>query len=84
MKENQNLLIRTQWLQYLELVRVRESDLPPDQKREMQRAFYAGIGQTLVLLHQDVASMTEAQAEAALESLLKQVGEFCHNELNKN
>lgn len=71
-----------QFVLYLQRCKVTAADLPPDQYREMRRAFFGGLGQMFFLVTQDVIDITNQRDQGTTLSLLqKQLEDFWEMEL---
>ena len=70
-----------QFTLYLQRCGVRRDILGPDQLREMERAFYGGLGQMFFLITQDAAGMKQRDQIQVLESIQKQIEDFWVREL---
>lgn len=68
--------IEEQYQRYLKMVKLSEEQMPEDQKVEMRRAFYGGIGQMTIWMFTDMDQMTEPDAMLALDSIRKETLEF--------
>lgn len=75
--------IEYQYQEYLKRVKVKESDMQPDQKREMKRAFFGAVGQTLVLLRDEGAKLKVDQYIKKLDGMMNEIGQFWQNETNQ-
>lgn len=72
-----------QWKFYLHLSKQDETKMSPVQLQETKRAFYAGIGQLLVLLRDTMFDMTDDDAVEKLESMFSQVSDFWLKQSNQ-
>lgn len=68
--------IEQQYQQYLSLVGLSEEDMHLVQKVETRRAFYAGCGQLLHILRDEVSKLSEDEAVQVMEDLLQEVQDF--------
>lgn len=83
--------IHFQWKAFIERCNLKEDQLPPDQQREMKRAFYGACGQMLILLRDDLGDLAqkiggvkgELVAASILQIMLEQVGDFWETETEK-
>lgn len=62
---------------------IQEKKFHPIQIQEMTRSFYAGVGQTLVLLRDDVGELPEEEAIEVMIEMLNECIKFWENEKNK-
>lgn len=69
-----------QFTLYLQRCGVTRADLPPDQYREMRRAFYGGLGQMFFLVTDDVVKLQGKTYVFALTSMRDQIQEFWDRE----
>lgn len=70
-------LVDDQWKLFLEKVKLDEALMHPDQVREMKRAFYAGCGQMLLVIRDEVSKLkTDDDMIAAMDNLLSQINKF--------
>ncbi len=78
MKKNdkKKLEVSAEWHKFIAKVFPKGCKLPPLQRVEMKRAFYAGFGQALVLMHEKVGAMEESEAVEAMDSLNEEVQTF--------
>lgn len=65
-----------QYQLYLERVGLKESQMPPIQRKELKRAFMGACGQMLILLRDEVGELDENEALEVYKDLLEQVGKF--------
>lgn len=65
-----------QYQLYLERVGQVESEMHPEQKRQVKMAFFGAIGQFLVLLEHEVADLEEEEAVEKLENMKTQVANY--------
>lgn len=65
-----------QYQLYLERVGQVESEMHPEQKRQVKMAFFGAMGQFLVLLEHEVADLEEDEAVEKLESMKTQVANY--------
>lgn len=72
--------LELQWQKYLSLMDTKESDLPEQQRIEMRRAFFGGMGQCLVLGREVISRMNEKDQIAVLQDMINQVGAFWTSE----
>lgn len=69
--------ISDQWNLFLKSCNLVEEKMPVLQRIEMKRAFYAGCGQTLLMVRDDISELPrETDMVAAMEDLLRQVTDF--------
>ena len=61
---------------YLKLVNLDKRKMPPFQLREMRRCFYGAVGQTLILLRDEVVTQDEDSSINSVQDLLDQINEF--------
>lgn len=50
--------------------------MPPDQRREMRRAFFGAWGQKIISDRDEVAALPENEAIKVFEAQLKEVADF--------
>ena len=65
-----------QYQLYLERVGQVESEMHPEQKRQVKMAFFGAMGQFLVLLEHEVADLEEEEAVEKLENMKTQVANY--------
>lgn len=66
-----------QWEVFLKEMNLDEEKMPLDQRTQIKQAFYAGCGQMLMLVRDDVGDLkSEKDMIAAMEDLMKQVNDF--------
>lgn len=65
-----------QYQLYLERVGQVESEMHPEQKRQVKMAFFGAMGQLLVLLEHEVSDLEEDEAVEKLESMKTQVANY--------
>lgn len=75
--------LEEQWKKYLNLVAVKESELPQIQRQEMRRAFFGGMGQVLVLGREVISLMSEKDQVKILQDMADQVARFWRQENEK-
>lgn len=68
--------LEEQYQRYLKMVKLSEEQMPEDQRIEMRRAFYGGIGQMVIWMFTDMDKMTEPDAMLALDGIRKETLEF--------
>lgn len=76
-----------QWGLFCERSGLPENKMPPDQKREMKRAFIGACGQMLILLRDELGDYGDKYGEEAaseiLQKMLDQVASFWEREMQK-
>jgi len=65
-----------QYQLYLERVKLKESQMPPIQRKELKRAFMGACGQMLILLRDDLGELSENEAIETLQDLHNQVSNY--------
>lgn len=72
--------VEHQFTLYLQRCNVTRESLPPDQLREMRRAFYGAAGQMFFLMTEDISSLSEREYPGVLDSILDQIQEYWNKE----
>lgn len=82
MKQHTDLIFKLehQFTLFLQRAGVTRADLPPDQFREMRRAFYGGAGQMFFLMATDIPELPGKTYLKALDSFRDQLQEFWDKE----
>ena len=76
--------LENQYQKYLKLIKMKESNMHPVQRKETRRAFIGACGQMLILLRDDVAAIEDDdEAVKVLDDMINQVSEFWLNETGK-
>lgn len=75
--------IENQYKLYLKRMNLNEDKMPKTQIIETKRAFYGAFGQLLMLLQNDITSLSDEQALKTLDNMINQVGHFFLNETHK-
>lgn len=78
--KNPELNANFQYQEYLRRARITEAQMPDIQRIETKRAFFAGIGQTLILLR-DQLSENDEEGSVELQNLHDQVLNFFRSEV---
>lgn len=68
--------ILKQWKEFCERAGIPEDKMPPDQKREMKRAFFGAWGQALIHFRDEIGAESENKAVSIMEGQLKEVTDF--------
>lgn len=76
--------IKRQWKKFCEHAGIPENKMPPDQRREMRRAFYGAWGQALIHLRDEISALPEIEAIAVMDRQLNEVADFWLAEKNQN
>lgn len=76
MNQNEQFNIEQMFMKYLNLVGLRAHELSPVQLTEMRRAFIGAVGQTIVLLTQELPAMSDAQGSQAMDDMMLQIKNF--------
>lgn len=71
-----NFTVYKQWCDFLKQVGLVESKMPPEQYREMKRAFYGAWGQCLLHARDEVVAYSENEAVKIMEGQVKEVTDF--------
>lgn len=74
--------IKKQWDDFCRNAGIPEYKMPPDQKREMRRAFFGAWGQALIHFRDEIGAQTENKAVEIMEGQLKEVADFWLAEQN--
>jgi hypothetical protein len=82
-KQPKTFNLNDEFERYLNIVELDKRIMPPDQLRELKRAFYGACGQLLILTRDEVGALPDEEAIEALQDLLNQVANFWNNENNK-
>lgn len=64
------------WHNYLELVGMKEEQLPHVQRSEMKKAFFGGVGQVLMLLRDDLGALPEEEGVIEMNNLIEETKRF--------
>lgn len=74
-----------QWHQFCERSGLPENKMPPDQRREMKRAFFGACGQLLIVFKDELGEYIEKNGEEAgikiMMDMLNQVQVFWEGEV---
>lgn len=81
---NKAFNLEYQYQIYLEMVGLNEARMHPVQQSETKRAFMGGVGQMIILLHNDIPQLSANMAVNTLQDMANQVGVFFKNEIAKN
>lgn len=77
-----------QWHLFCERCGVPENKMPPDQRREMKRAFMGACGQLLILQRDELAEYADKLGDEAaakiLQNMLKQVDDYWQKEIDEH
>jgi hypothetical protein len=76
--------IEVQYQLYLKRVALTESQMHPEQSRQLRQAFYGACGQMLILLRDDLAALEENKAIDTMQKMLDQIGKYFMNAANKS
>jgi hypothetical protein len=76
--------IEVQYQLYLKRVALNESQMHPEQKKQLRQAFYGACGQMLILLRDDLAALEENKAIDTMQKMLDQIGKYFINAANKS
>lgn len=72
--KNKQFDLEHQYQLYLGRVNLSESKMHPTQCKVLRDTFFGAVGQTLILLRDEVGELEEAEAIVTMKSLLDQVG----------
>jgi len=75
--------IEHQYQLFLAKVKLKESEMPLEQKTQLRRAFFAASGQMLLLLKNNLSALPEKKAVNTLEDMLQQIHVFWNAEAFK-
>jgi hypothetical protein len=65
-----------QYQLYLERVKLKESEMPEDQRQELRRAFMGACGQMLALFANKIPFISDDEGIQAIQSMSKQVLDY--------
>lgn len=69
-----------QFTLYLQRCGITRAEMPPDELRELRRAFYGGCGQMFFVMTQDVMQMKTGLTGVVFDSFVKQLADFWQKE----
>lgn len=76
-----------QWGLFCQRCGIPDDKMPPDQRREMRRAFFGACGQMLILMKDELGDYGDKHGDEAaagvLQNLLNQVSDFWQGEMDK-
>lgn len=61
---------------YLERVGLKETNMHPEQKRQLKQAFMGAVGQMLILFRDELTKFEDDKAVDIMQDMLNQVGDF--------
>lgn len=74
-----------QWQLFCERCELPEHKMPPDQRREMKRAFFGACGQLLIVFKDELGEYAEKNGDEAaagiMQDMLNQVEAYWENEV---
>lgn len=73
-----------QWQEYLKRVNLNEATMHPVQRQETKRAFFAGIGQLLVLQRDEIALLPDDSGADVLQDIFNEVLNFWQKEVGQS
>jgi hypothetical protein len=76
MKGKSTFNLEYQYQLYLQRVKLKESEMHPEQKKQLRQAFMGACGQLLVLLKDDLSQLEETEVMDVLEDMTKQVADY--------
>ena len=72
-----------QYQEYLKKVALKESDMHPQQRKQLRQAFMGACGQLIILLRDDVGKLEESDAIKVMQDMINQVGNYFLKESGK-
>lgn len=84
MKNNPDFSIEKQYQYYLQRVNLKESEMHPEQKKQLKQAFFGASGQIILLLRDKISRLNERDAVEVLHSMINQVANHFTPIENKN
>jgi hypothetical protein len=72
------------YLEYLDRVGLEEGEMPPIQKKEIKRAFFAGCGSIILELPDMLENLTDDEGVVAIAELEKEMGDFWFDEIRSS
>lgn len=82
-KEPDKFDLNFQFYLYLHKLKLDPRTLPAGQYGEIKRAFYAGVGQMMMLMAMDMADLSDQEANEKTLYLTKQITEFWKAEVER-
>lgn len=68
--------VENQYQLYLKRMALKESEMHPEQKRQLRQAFFGATGQILMLLRDEAPKLDEGEMVNMIERMVSQVLEF--------
>jgi hypothetical protein len=68
--------LEKQYQSYLQRVALKESEMHPEQKKQVRQAFMGACGQMLVLLRDEISKLSEEEAIDKFQDMMNQVGDY--------
>jgi hypothetical protein len=73
---DQKFKLEYQYQLYLKRIALKEEEMHPEQKIQTRQAFFGACGQILLLMHNDIAELSEEEGVKILDNLMNQVSSY--------
>lgn len=75
--------LENQYQLYLKRMKLNESKMHPEQKKQLKETFFGATGQMLLLFRDGLTELSDEDAIKQMQSMLDQIGNFFLKATNK-